>query len=465
MSMPHDDLGTSGVDDAAVLRAAATEHRDAPATAVEAADATDRYDQMLRLADLFDAAGEQMREWAKLGGAILSDPGVSDSAALSPGTWAEAEDEVRAATSGRHGLLSRSIELDADALVLRATVLTYRWIDDLRVAAQQTLGSIAGKAIGYLAPEVALGGAIVSAGLIETDAVDRDGVAAYLNELAEANPELMDHVTTGGGLVDSLQMRALLTAGVFSDEAGRHARGGGLRAAGVAELSGAFGAALRDAGVALTDAGADEKHAEPAVAEAGPPAGLGDLVAGLAATTEPLRVQSLSDSHHIVYLPGPAGAPTGPGQLRLVSGDLSSYVDDVARALGGLAGSGVDAHVMLVGGGTGGAAAVALAAREDLPGFVVDQVVTVSSPSAQVPRLPRTVRVLSLEDRSDPVALFGSLVNAGSPNRVSVVFDAHALGADGAGPYVAGGLAADRSDDPALRAELERLRELGYLAR
>ena len=141
---------------------------------------------------------------------------------------ARAEEDIRAATTGKHGLLSRSIELDADALVVRATVLTYQWIDELRDAAYESLGAIAGRAIGYLAPNVALGGAIVSAGLIETDALDRDGVAAYLNELAAANPELMDHVISGGGgLLDGLQMRSALTAGFVSGEPGRQAARGG----------------------------------------------------------------------------------------------------------------------------------------------------------------------------------------------------------------------------------------------
>ena len=141
---------------------------------------------------------------------------VVDSGELSRATWGQAEEDIRAATTGKHGLLTRSVELDADALVVRATVLTYRWIDELQQAAYKTLGSIAGRAIGYLAPEVALGGAIVSAGLIETDAMDRDGVTAYLNELAENNPELMDHLSGGGGLPDGLHMRSLLTAGVLA---------------------------------------------------------------------------------------------------------------------------------------------------------------------------------------------------------------------------------------------------------
>ena len=118
--------------------------------------------------------------------------------------------------------------------MVRATVLTYRWIDELQEAAYNTLGSIAGRAIGYLAPGVALGGAIVSAGLIETDALDRDGIADYLNELAEANPDLMDHVTSGGGgLVESLQLRSLLTSGLLAGDRGRLAAAGGLRAIGV----------------------------------------------------------------------------------------------------------------------------------------------------------------------------------------------------------------------------------------
>ena len=125
-------------------------------------DTHDKYDRLMRLADLFDASGEEMRTRAKLGDAVLRDEEVAASEELSPKTYAQVEEDVRHATFGKRGLMARSIELDADALVVRATVLTYRWIDDLQEAAYKTLGSIAGRAIGYLAPEVALGGAIVS---------------------------------------------------------------------------------------------------------------------------------------------------------------------------------------------------------------------------------------------------------------------------------------------------------------
>lgn len=435
-----------------------------PPTPVQAADLADKYDQMLRLADVFDDAGAQMREWAKLGRDVLTDPEVLQSAELSRSTWATAEEELRGATTGKDGLLSRSIELDADALVLRATVLTYRWIDELQAAAYQTLGSIAGKAIGYLAPQVSLGGAIVAAGLIETDSLDRDGVATYLNELAEANPELMEHVTTGGGLLDSLQMRGLLTAGVLSGEGGRAARAGGLRASGIVPLGDDWGAALRDVAVDLPDA-AEAPAPAPAVSEEeAAPAGLGDLMALLADGDDslPVRILRVGPDRLLAFLSGAAAPARSAGRLRLVSGDASGHAETVVQALAAAAADGEgETRVMLVGRGSGGAAAIEIATRTDLPGFVVDQVVTASAPAAQLPALPADVQVLSLEDRSDPVALLGSLINAATANRLTVVYDA---GSDPEVPaVVAGGRAADRADHPDLVAALARWRELGYL--
>ncbi len=71
--------------------------------------------------------------------------------------------------------------------------------------------------------------------------------------------------------------------------------------------------------------------------------------------------------------------------------------------------------------------------------------------------------MLSLEDRADPVALLGSLVNAGADNRLTVVFDG---GSEPGSPsYVAGGRAADGAAHPQLRDEVGRMRELGFLAR
>jgi hypothetical protein len=428
----------------------------------EVAMDADKYHQMLGLADFFDAAGADMRERARLGTAILTDPDVVDSAELSQATYAQAEEDVRAATTGKQGLLTRSVELDADALVVRATVLTYRWIDELQVAAFKTLGSIAGRAIGYLAPEVALGGAIVSAGLIETDSLDRDGVAAYLNELADSHPELMDHMADGGGLLEGLQMRSLLTAGVMSSGSGTAAARGGLRAIGVDAFPTDAASALRDAAAGFAEISAEEPVAESA-SDSTLPASIQDLMVKLVSADRRISVQRIGAGRYIAYLPGNK-AHEG-GRLRLVGADNATYVRQVVRAIEqaveGEDESEGQARVMLVGSSHGGAAAAEIASAATSRAFVVDQVVTAGAPSAQVPSIPEQTRVLSLEDRADPVALLGSLINADVANRVTVVYDGSA--ADGQ-PYVSGGRAADEAQHPGLRAEIRRIQELGYLA-
>ncbi len=394
---------------------------------------------------------------ARLGEQILRDDDVADTEELSRATFGQAEEDIRAATTGKRGLLTRSVELDADALVVRATVLTYRWIDELQQAAYKTLGSIAGRAIGYLAPEVALGGAIVSAGLIETDALDRDSVTAYLNELAENNPELMDHMSGGGGLLEGLHMRSLLTAGVLASEHGAHAARGGLRAIGVDPFPADAVSAFRDSAGAFVEAEASAPTVDADEAQA--PRSLEELMANLAAEDRRISIQRVGAGRYIAYLPGHHGVESG--RLRLVGADPTTQAAQVVRAIEEAV-TDDDARVMLVGSASGGTVAAEIAASLTSERFVVDQVVTAGSPSAQVPVIPEPTRVLSLEDRADPVAQLGSLINARITNRLTVVFDGSA--ADGRHAYVDGARAADSADHPELRAEIARMQELGYLA-
>ncbi len=427
----------------------------------------DKYDRMLRLADLFDASGQEMRARSKLGAEILRDEGVAESSELSKPTYDVAAEDIRAATTGKHGLLTRSIELDADALVVRATVLTYRWIDELQEAAYKTLGTIAGRAIGYLAPGVALGGAIVSAGLIETDALDRDGIADYLNDLAEANPDLMDHVTSGGGgLVEAMQLRSLLTSGLLAGDRGRMAASGGLRAIGIDPFAGVTTAAVRD--VAGPVVAAEPEPLDAAVVPDSPsaPRSLEELMTNLSQSA-PVTVHRVGESRFIAYLPGPDGSSgrADGRRLRLVGGDPTSYAARAVAAIEAAVAGSEDATVMLVGSASGGVAAAEIAAEARSATFTVDQVVTAGAPSAQVPTLPDGTRMLSLEDRDDPVALLGSLISAGATNRLVVVFDgSHRTDSGDQPAYVRGGRAADRADNADLRAEISRIQGLGYLA-
>ena len=395
----------------------------------------------------------------RLGTDILADPDVADSAELSATTFAHAEEDIRAASTGKQGLLTRSVELDADALIVRATVLTYRWIDELQEAAFKTLGSIAGRAIGYLAPEVALGGAIVSAGLIETDSLDRDGVAAYLNELAESNPDLMDHLADGGGLLDGMQMRSLLATGVMASDSGAAAARGGLRAIGVEPFGSDATSALRDAAAALTELTTNDASAE--TSDSALPASIEDLMTTLVNADRRISVQRIGAGRFITYLPGSRSHEGG--RLRLVGADNSAFVRQVIRAIEQAVEGEPDARVMIVGSCYGGAAAAEIAAAAATLPFTVDQVVTAGAPAAQVPAIPEQTRVLSLEDRADPVALLGSLINADVDNRVTVVYDG-GHPAETSHDYVAGGRAADDAQHPGLRAEIRRITELGFLA-
>ena len=447
--MTNDRLGSDEL--------AAREPARVTTSAAEAADLQDKYDRMLRLADLFDRSADELRTRAGLGEQILHDDAVTDSAELSKLTYTQAENDLRSATTGKSGLLSRGIELDADALMVRTTVLTYRWIDELQDAAYKTLGSIAGRAIGYLAPEIALGGAVVSAGLIETDALDRDGVAAYLSELAENNPELMDHVTSGGGgLLDGLQMRSVLTVGVMAGETGGLAARGGLRAMGLPPMETDFGSAVRDVAGGFV---AQTTLPTPKVGASGAPRNLEELMLTLAESPASVEVRRIGEGRYIAYLPGPGG---NGRRLRLVAGDHTAYAGQVVRAIEEAVGDDQGARVLLVGSAQGGVTAAEVAATLTSNVFVIDHVVTAGAPSAHVPRIPDATRVLSLEDRADPVAVLGSLINAGSSNRLTVVFDRGDAGADEV--YVVGGRAADNATHPELKAEIQRLQDAGYLS-
>jgi len=294
-------------------------------------------------------------------------------------------------------------------------------------------------------------------------------VAAYLNELADANPDLMEHVTTGGGgLLDALPMRSLLTAGVLGGEHGRLARGGGLRAIGVPAFDISFAAALRDGAAGLvdtTDAGSEPANPGTGAEQVAAPQDLTELMQHLAASSAAVVVRRVAPSRYIAYLPGSPRPDDsdGPGPLRLVGGDLSGMAAHVVRRIETTIAGDADARVMLVGSGQGGVIAAEVAASSAGDRIAIDQVVTAGAPSAQVPTIPGTTRVLSLEDRNDPVALLGSLINARVSNRVTVVFDAGATTTpDDA--YLAGAREVDAADHPGIRAEIERLQGLGYLA-
>jgi hypothetical protein len=273
----------------------------------------------------------------------------------------------------------------------------------------------------------------------------------------------MDQVVSGGaGLQDGLQMRSALTAGFLSGESGRRAARGGLRALGVDTMRQDSSAALRDVASRLLAGPRPRVEEQPDVEAPRVPSSLTDLMETLEAQDGRVLVHRTAPGRYVAYVgrPPPGPVPDDGPAVRLVSGDLTPYAAEVAQTIAAAVAGDDGAHVMLVGSGAGGVVAAELAALNQPLPFVVDQVVTAGAPAAQVPRLPDQTRMLALEDRADPVALLGSLVSAGDDQRTTVIFDA--AGSSSEGVYVAGARAADASPD--VVAELDRLRELGFLA-
>ena len=425
----------------------------------ERAGLDDKYEQMLHLADLFSRAGGDLRSRSGLGPEVLDDPDLADSEPLSPATWREAEDEVRAATTGRGGLVGRSVELDADALVVRATVLTYRWIDDLASAAYETLGAIAGRAIGYLAPEVALGGSIVSAGLIETDAADRDEVAGYLGELAGMHPALMDHVSSGGGgLLDSLQLRSLLSVSALARDDAPLAAAAGLRTLGIEDLGLDVGSAARDIAGGLLDADADpdpDADDDGAAGAAGAPRGLEELLVRLVHARSSVEVRAVGGGRFVAYLAGPdAGRRARAGGARGArrAGDAGGRRARRRHRGRGRRGRRDRRGPGLVQRGAGGHGG-----RAGRPGA--------AHPGADAGAEPRgplrpggAARLAGQRRRREPADR--------RLRRPSDLRRSRRRGrARAAGPGLRRRRAADRARHAPVVAELERLRDLGYLAR
>jgi hypothetical protein len=243
----------------------------------------------------------------------------------------------------------------------------------------------------------------------------------------------------------------------MAGETGPLATQGGLRAMGLQPVATDFGSALRDVAGGFVAPTPVAPPGEVVVTTA--PRSIEELMTTLGQASDSVDVRRIAEGRYIAYLPGPAG---NGRRLRLVGGDHSAYANQVVHAIEKAVEGDDSAHVMLVGSAQGGVTAAEVAATLTSSAFVVDHVVTAGSPSAHVPRIPDSTRVLSLEDRTDPVAVLGSLINAGSTNRLTVVFDGGSADADSV--YVAGGRAADTATHPELKAEIQRIQAAGYLA-
>ncbi|GAB3195803.1 hypothetical protein GCM10027062_03540 [Nocardioides hungaricus] len=150
------------------------------------------YDAVHGLAEAFDLAGSELRDWAGLGVRTMADPDLVASALLSPVTFGLAEAAVVAATTGPDGVLAGSLRWETDALLVRGVVdalqVTDRTVESwLRIAVvpQVRAGWLAGRYGDDGSPRVVRRGAATAS----APPADLEGLVRRLSSVADRSPD------------------------------------------------------------------------------------------------------------------------------------------------------------------------------------------------------------------------------------------------------------------------------------
>lgn len=443
-----------------------------------------RYDDIEGLAAIFDGAGDGLRHDAWDDKTLALNGDLLESAVLSPGSFADAEGAVIAATVGPHGLAVRAVGLEADALSMQVSVGLLRESDALAKQAFEALDYAGGYALGAALPVLGLGALVGGVTL----ALTNPALVAYLathpelreqlqeealadvQDFLQDHPDLVQHlINGGGGLIDGLLgdlppavCEALL------DELGLDPFHGTTNDA-AGDLAGLF-----DDSDPIVTPGTEEARDPDA------PDSLQELLENLRETNKgadgEIDIQQVGegdDPRYVVNLPGTDSWGDDAGDVRdlqsnlqLVGGQDTAYTRGIMEAMKD-AGIPPGAPVMLVGHSQGGMAAVHLAGDPAFQSeYDVRHVVTAGAPTAQVDDIPANTQVLSLENTGDLVPLTDGEDNPDEPNRTTVRFDGRTgtLGGNHSmDTYVDGGTAVDAATDPSITTELDALRDDGFL--
>jgi hypothetical protein len=436
---------------------------------------------MHALADRFDRAGDGLRGHAARDARILTDTDLLESAPLSPVTFAEAEARVLDATSGLHGVLELSVVYEADAVLLRATVAAYQECDRLVARSFETLDYAAGRDVGCAvsaaAPSLLLLGLAAAPVWQHLPPRTRRRLGNDVEEWTDDHPAVVQHAAdASGGFLDGLLSGAPAVAGL----------------AGLALVHPTTADAAGELAASYPAEGAPRVGRRPDLdVRLGrtPPDDLPGLVRHLHQTSllsppdrpgdqGTIEIQTLhapdGSVRRIVYLPGTDDLTTTPwtsdGDARDLPADLHVIADQPTTYAAGIeqamkeAGIGPHDPVLVVGHSLGGMEAASLLAHGS--GYDVTHVVTAGSPIGGVHDYPAGTHVLSLENRGDVVPLLDGRDNADSVQQVTVRFDDHETSIAGNHDlrhYVRGAVAAQASADPSVRAQLDSLREHGFL--
>ena len=395
-------------------------------------------DDMQSVSGPLIACGTSLAELAVESQQLLVSADLAASAVLDPIGAARVEAAIAAALDGPNGLSAVAVEVGAHGVFLWGAAEAYRDTDSalalLAEARHWATGMIAARAVPFLA--IPIGEFFIGHWLLGRSAgsdlkrfvVNHPGLERFLVN----HPGLEDEIIKDlpGGLAELERPILPQMPPPFTVQDGAR------------QLS-----ALYDDGTPRLWGAGDPDNPFPARTYVPtndlPPADLGGVLDGLVRTAArktkgTIDVQKISwtdaqggvHTSFIVNIPGtkvPGIDPSGPHEvvndfdtnLHALGGDLTSYEEAVREALV-KAGCGPNDPVLAVGHSQGGIIAANLAAHG---GFNVTNVITAGSPIGAI-HIPRSTKVLSLENTDDLVPKLDGTPNPSSANRTTVSFPA-----------------------------------------
>jgi hypothetical protein len=407
-------------------------------------------DALIALSSRLAYAGRSVGEGMVLGLRSLIEPSGVAAAALDPFGAGKVALEVAAAEV----LGVRAVALcEAVAMALAGAAAAYRRGDDLEARLGPNLTALERlpNALMHAAPGIA-----------------EASLGGHPGRIKDALTTAIGHDSQLGGLA-VLAIAMPVTSG-FANPLGRGAASGQVLEAMLA------GRLYADGKPAIS------RRAHAVAEDAAAPRGLGDLVNGLTVldkqaeggdvdvrrvvttgtdgTVKHAVIVDITGTRDWTLSPGPAARRTNVADvgtnLRAFANGTTTYERGVLQALRA---SGVrsDEPIMVVGHSQGGLIAAQLARHTAASGeFRVTHVVTAGSPVGLVDDLPRSVQVLSLENRGDFVPQLDTADNQRRSNRITVTVNrgpSSALARHGLeAAYLPGARDTDASGDPSVAA-------------
>jgi Lipase (class 3) len=416
-------------------------------------------DDMETAAGLIGRVGLDVTEVGAAGHRYLVEPDVVASAVLDPGGAARFEAAMARALDGEHGVARTGVRIGASAVKLKAAAITYRAKDEAQAAAMRVGEFVA-------APFTFAGTLGETAVLVGDHLVHGEGFGQAIQETLTDHPGILDQAI--GAMPGLLTDRAVISPAGAAIWAALGAPVTVPRAAaGLAQL-------YPDGQPKVTDLGPDGS-----ILARTPPRSLADVMTGLDArnktdsseidvrTIETRMPDGSIKKSYIVDIPG-TRVWNGPGfqpnindlgtNLHAVGNEVTSYEKAVDEALA-RAGVTPGDPVMLVGHSQGGIVAAHSAADFVNSGrYNVTNVVTAGSPVGEID-VPKSVQVLSIENKHDIVPHLDSASNPDRSNRTTVIVDNqtgtigenHGIGTT----YLPAAQGVDASTDPSVRAYLD----------